>query len=915
MTRGELPYAPLVQALRDLARQLDATELLEMLGPARPELARILPELGEAAVDDAAPGVGQTRLFELMLGAACRLSERSPLVLILEDMHWSDPSTRDFVTFLVNSVNRERIMVLCSYRTDEVSAGHPLRSFLAGLARAGAQRIELEGLSEADVAEQLAAILGADPPAGMARRIFELSQGNPFFAEELAAAGDVVLPPTLRDLLLVRVEELSATAQRLLAFLAVAGRPVTHATLAELSGLDEAAMDGAVREGIGHHVIVPDERGGYTFRHALVREAVYESLLPSEKTRLHAAFAALSRSDESSPATSAELAYHCHMSGDLAGALPRSYRAGVASKGAYAFAEARTHFDRCLDIWDRVGDAEGLVGVDRVTVLREAAECASLGGDVERSVECIRAALALVDEEEDPVRAGMLQERLGRYLWTAADGTGSLNAYREAVRLVPAEPPSPERALVLASEGQIFMLVSRYAGAIERCEEAIEIARALGERSTEAHALCTLAPAAAFMGDADKAETLLVQARTIAEEIGDAQNLGRSYVNLSTVLAIAGRSEDGLEVARKGEEAARRWGISRSFGTWIRGEAAFRLLELGRHREAAELGREILRGDSSGYAGVARLLLAQTALERGDFGEVEDHLTVARSGAPSWHSVEYDVPLLATSAEAALWQGRFLDARLTILDALKMAAEGDDRFFTAMLCSIGMRAEADRIAAADRTRGADPDLDADEIVARLKSEAARAESVGLPPAVAHVAACRAEHARFMRLPAADLWAEVATRWEEIAQPHRALYARWREAEALLQAHEDPSRAKDVLRAAHRLAGDLDAPLVGREIADLAQRARVALDEGDADLPSGGDGLGLTAREIEVLLLVAKGRTNKEIASDLFISPKTASVHVSRILMKLGITSRVEATGIAYKHGLIDEPGGSRVTPD
>jgi DNA-binding CsgD family transcriptional regulator/tetratricopeptide (TPR) repeat protein len=803
-------------------------------------------------------------------------------------------------------LTNEPIVLICSYRTEEVGTAHPLRTFLAGLMRSGAQRIDLEGLSEAHVAEQLEAILETPPPPGMAGKIFRLSQGNPFFIEELAAAGDAALPPTLRDLLLVRVEDLPPPGRRLLTLLAVAGRPVAHDSLAELSGFDEETIEQAVHDAVQRHLIIADERRCYAFRHALLREAVYSSLLPAEKAKLHAVFVAASKGDDSSPSASAELAYHCHMSGDLVGALPRSYRAGVASKGAYAFVEARKHFDRCLAIWDEVENPEELVGTDRVQLLSEAAECASLAGDVERSVGCTRTALELVDEHADPVRAGMLHERLGRYLWLAADGTGSLTAYREAVRLVPEEPPTPERAWVLASEGQILMLLARHKEAITRCEQAIAIARSLGERSTEAHALCSLGPALAFMGEVEKAESLLIEARRIAEEARDPQNLGRSYVNLSTVLGMAGRPRDALQLAREGEEVARKWGMARSFGTWMKGEAAFRLLELGRWRDAESLSREILRTDSSGYAGVAHLLLAQAALERADFDEVDEHLAVARADAAAWNSLEYDAPVLATSAEAALLQGRFADARAAVVEGLKLTAQGDDRFFAALLCSVGMRAEADRVTASHRTREAEPDLDGDEHVARLLEEAETAGSLRLPPAEANVAACRAEHARLSGTSDPDQWAEVAQRWDAVEQPQRALYARWREAEALLQTQKDPARARDLLQAAHRSARELDAVVLEREIEELAQRGRVSLD-GDGEPREPQRELGLTAREVEVLLLVARGLSNKEIADDLFISAKTASVHVSRILMKLGVTSRTEAAGVAFKHGLVGAP--------
>jgi DNA-binding NarL/FixJ family response regulator len=339
----------------------------------------------------------------------------------------------------------------------------------------------------------------------------------------------------------------------------------------------------------------------------------------------------------------------------------------------------------------------------------------------------------------------------------------------------------------------------------------------------------------------------------------------------------------------------------------MKGEAAFRLLELGEWREAERLGREILRTDPSGFEGVIHLLLAQAALEHDDFEEAEEHLTAARADISSWNSLEYDVPVLATAAEAALLQGRFGDARDAVVEGLKLTAQGDDRFYTAMLCAVGMRAEADRVATARRGRNGEPDLDAGEYVDQLLAAATEAESLTLVPAQANVAMGRAEHARLTGASDPEQWAEVARTWDEAEQPQRALYARFREVEALLQAQKDPARARELLRSAHRSARDREATLLERQIAELATRGRISLEDDGGELPAAQDGLGLTAREAEVLRLVARGLTNKEIADDLFISAKTASVHVSRILMKLGVASRTEAAGVAFKHGLVDAP--------
>ncbi len=911
VTQGELPYAPLVQALRGLIRDSTTRRSRRCSAP-RGELARLLPELSAEhprhSVDPSVANVAQARLFELILGLLARLSPRRPVIIILEDLQWSDPSTRDFIGFLVRNLSTERIMLVGTYRRDELIGSHPMRAFAAGLARASVRSLELGPLERAEVAQQIEAITGSRPSAEKVRRIYERSQGNPFFAEELADAGEGVLPETLRDLLLIRIEGLSQPTRSLLALLAVAGRPLEHRLLVELGGLTEVESEQALKEAVAHHVIVPEPVGlGYLFRHALVREAVYSDLLPAERARLHARFAEIFRNRAASPSGSAELAYHCHESGDAAGALAASYKAGVASMDAYAFAEALTHFDRCLELWDRVAKPERLAGVDRATVNERASECAYLTGAIERSCAYAQAALDLVDDRTDPVRAGLLNQRLGRCLWTAADGTSSLQAYQEAVRLVPADPPTPERARVLAAEGQIVMLMSRYTEASSRLTEAIAIARKLKERSIEAHALCSLGPVTAFVGDVERAEGYLLDARRIAEETGDAESLGRSYVNLSTVLAVAGRPTDGLALAREGEEVARRWGIARSFGTWMIGEAAFRLVELGRYEESETACNEILRRDPVGYEEIANLLLAQIALVRGDIDTAKKHLAQAQASESAWHSLELDVPVLLTASEVALQERDFEAARQAISDGLKIAAEGDDRYFRTALCAFGMRIEAEHVATERGARPGEADLDRAEFVEFLTTEMEDASRLDVPIAQAHVRSWKAERAAYAGEPQAELWGEAAEAWAALEHPLPALYARWRQAEVLLHAKLE---AASLLREADAAARLLDARLLQAEIRSLAQRARIDLappeESSQPHLVEGWERLGLTARELEVLLLLADGRSNKEIGEELFISAKTASVHVSRILMKLGASSRVEAAGIAFKQGLMKE---------
>ena len=336
---GELPYAPIVGALRDLQRELGTEELVELAGPGGTELGRLLPEAGGAG--GAHDEFAQTRLFEALLTLLGRLGEQAPLVLVIEDLHWADRSTRDFLAFLLRATRRERLAIVGTYRSDELHRKHPLRPFLAELDRLeGVQRIELKPFSRLELVAQLTGILGSHPDPEMADALFTRSAGNAFFAEELLAAtesGDShVLPDTLRDVLMVRVEALPSPTQQLLRVVAAAGRSVTHGLLAGVASTAEPDLNSALRDAITHHVIV-QRRGDetYAFRHALMREAVYEDLLPGERGGLHVRLAEALEDNPGLSADSvgpaAELAWHWHQAHELPHAhagLDRGGRAG-----------------------------------------------------------------------------------------------------------------------------------------------------------------------------------------------------------------------------------------------------------------------------------------------------------------------------------------------------------------------------------------------------------------------------------------------------------------------------------------------------------------------------------------------------------------------------------------------------------
>jgi tetratricopeptide (TPR) repeat protein len=575
-----LPFAPVIQALHGLVRDLDPAELAAVAGPARQELARLLPDLAwgaEAATDAGATGAGQAgqgRLFALLLGVIQRLATTTPLLWVMEDLHWADRSTRDLLAFLAAALRSGRVLVVGTFRSDELDSRHPLRPLLGELARnRRVQRLELPRFTRAELAEQLAGLLGADPSARLLDDIYARSGGNPFFAEELLLAGEGAdpraLPPSLREVLLTRVVRLGDRTQQLLRVAAAAGPGATQPLLAAVAGMDEAELLDSLREAVDQQLLLPDPGGdGYLFWHALLAEAVYSELLAGERVRLHTALAgALEAGLEAggAPASrAARLAYHWAAAGDQPRALTASIQAASAAEGVYALAEAQLQLERALALWDRVPDAEQRAGMDRVALLARCAEAAYGTYDLTRAAELVRQAIALVDPARQPQRAGLLHEQLARCLRALRD-PAALDAQREAVRLVPPQP-SVERAWVLGSLAQYLLTVDRFAEARGPAEEAIAIAARVGAPAEEATAHATLGDALISLGEPDAGLAELDAAVRLATQTGDVIVVLRTLVSRSDGLNAAGRPAEAVTVALDGLRQARRLAWSASTG-------------------------------------------------------------------------------------------------------------------------------------------------------------------------------------------------------------------------------------------------------------------------------------------------------------------------------------------------------------
>jgi ATP/maltotriose-dependent transcriptional regulator MalT len=910
-----LPFAPFIGVLRELIRDLGADGLAALLpGQGVRDLARLLPELGEPGFGGD-PGEARARMFEQVLVLLGQLAETGPVVLVIEDVHWSDRSTRDLLAFLIGNQHAlTGVLIVVTFRSDDLHRGHPLRPVLAGLGRLSwVTRLELPRLTRREGRELMAAVLGHEPGPDLARRVFQRSEGNPLFLEVLLRRDggvDADLPESLRDLVLADVERLPAPSQDVLEALAVTGAWCGHALLASVTGIGGRDLLAALRPAVSANVLVPGAEG-YAFRHALIREAVLGQVLPGEKTRLHIRLAEALAADPSllPPGRAVpEQAHHWYSAHDIPRALASAWQAADAAGQSLAYAEKLTMLARTLELWPMLPDAAQVIGASRVSVLESAVEAAAAAGEDERGVGFADAILAEIDPAREPIRAALMMEQRGlmRFRLGHAD---SIEELRAALRLMPAEPPTAVRARMLAECARRWMDISEEPGALAMAEEAVALAGKAGDAGTQATALCELASIRSRSGADALALGLFAQARELAGQGGAYRVLLYIVVSESHVLEGMGEHERSVQVTRAAIAQAQEHGLARFSGALLAVNMAESLLSLGRWDEAAEVIDHTLEmSPPRGTQAVLSHLAGELALARGDLATADSSAAACRDALTEFgYRDQNQLPLARLEIELQLAQG-------SPGDAVAAAEQALDRFnvlhsprYARPLLGAGARACATVLKSGTADGGDGSSTRADALLERLRVLDEAMEPAG-PVQQAHQLAFAAEAALAADAPAADVraaWDAAEQAWNRLSQPYPAAYALLRAAEAAM-AQGDRDAAAGWLPKAAELAGRLGAQPLLQQITQLARRARIDLSPAAAGRPGPAVPFGLTARELEVLRLVAVGRSNQQIATELFISPKTASVHVSNILGKLGVSSRVEAAATAHRLHLLDQ---------
>src|SRR5277367_1209666 len=511
-----VPYLPFADAFRA------APPPIEKAIKARPVLSRLLPDGGGQAQEADWAGLARQQMFGAVLSLLSELAAESPVLLVIEDLHWADASTRHLVTFLARMLHRERVAIIGTYRTDDLDRRHPLRGVIAELLRLPmVALVELGPLSGAALAEILSNVPNAQSPLSAAtlNSLVERAEGNAYYAEELLTASscsDGTLPTGLAELLLSRVERVSDAAQQVLRAAAVAGGGADDDLVRAASGLPDDVYEEAVREAAGHQLLAHDELDGYRFRHALLREAVYADLMPGERTRLHARIASLLAGV---PGAAAELAHHSMASHDIPGAFAASLRAGAEAERLGAPAEAHRHYDLALELWLRVEGADRIAGMSRGKLGLRSALAAAASGDVPRAVHLLRRIRDWVSAGAGPAADTELRCRVGERLAYYLLQSENKQWYAEALEVAQAtvretldEPSTWYRARAMATYAIALMAAFRNDDARDWASRAREAARAAGSASVEADALATIGQLALRSGSSGEAIGLFTAA-------------------------------------------------------------------------------------------------------------------------------------------------------------------------------------------------------------------------------------------------------------------------------------------------------------------------------------------------------------------------------------------------------------------
>jgi DNA-binding CsgD family transcriptional regulator len=854
-------------------------------------------------------------MFRQVADTLVARARSGPLVVILEDLHWADASTCDLMAFCGRVLADEPVLLVGTHRLEETTVEGPLGALLAELGSTPwLRRVDLSPLTEGETAEQVAGIRGTDPSAELVSRVYSMSAGNPFFAEELLAADPVAerLPHTIRAAVMTRLGRLGEDARRVAQVLAVAESTMRRPLLLAACELAAERVDAGIRELAASALVVADD-DGYAFRHALAAEVVRNDLGPAARTAGHRRLAQLLTdqpglaADASPAVAAAERAHHWEAAGEPARALAEAVAAAEAAEAALAPAEVQAQAERALRLWDRVPNPDAIAGSDRVGLLEWAGRAALEASRFERAGALLASARAGLGHERDPVRLADVLLRLSiveRNLGRMDEG---MRLVDEAVNVLPNDPPSATLADVLARKADYENGQRHHLEAIAVARRAITVAEATGNVEAEGSARLALGWAIeATAGDDDESLAQMRHGLDLVRTSSDLRLRAVASHLTAAMLRTANRFEEAVTVARQAYDELLRLGGDPDRLSWLRLAQAQGLQRLGSFREA----RALLDGDEAwpGLADVIRQIsLVEISIVEGELARARE-IFEGLTRDPRSDEIQFLGPLTSLTMELCTAEGRWDEAQQALEELLEVAKDGRTEF-DFRDCANGLRLQADR-----REAGLG-DGDTAAVVEQLLSALRKQNDIesrrGRPEAASYTALAEADAGRASGADDPALWQAAVAATDGTAERWPQAYARYRQAIALLTTNGSKTEATELLAESRALTTAMGADALTVEVDATLERFRLS----PVDEPRPVDPLaryGLTAREVEVLALVAAGASNREIGERLFISDKTASVHVRNILRKLDVKTRTQAAAVAFRAGLEPAPPAAPV---
>ncbi len=913
------PYAPWIDALRTFLALRNAAEASELLGVYAPELVKLLPELNlllpslrpTASLD---PAAEKHRLFESIARFTTSLAATQPLLIILEDLQWSDEQSLEFLQFFIRRVATLPILILGTYRSGQDSPSLSVRLDELNRERL-VEELQLAPLDRFDVSQLVRTILKVDNPSDWLDLLMPLTEGNPFFIEELTKSllqsgtqpghwDPLSIPDSIQHVVQNRVDELPENTRYVLSLSSVIGERFDFAILQKITAFDEPSLLRMLKELIVAQLIVELSAEQFAFRHAITRQVVYAGLMLRERKALHQkigeAIEQLVGAD--TPATIPLLAYHFYHAGDWHKAIGYSQRAGETAQALYASREALTHFSHALEAASNLG-----IQIPLPSLSGRAQACSVLG-DFENAKADYETLIGLAKRSTDLHGEWQALMDLG-YVWQPRNLIKAGEYFQQALQLARAMDDPVILGQSLNRLGNWYFYRSQPREALTLHGDAFDIFQRLGDRLGMAETLQHLGMASYGIGDVIRAVAYYQQAIPLLRQVDDRQGLVRALEFLTMRIRLDTEVLGDINFAQLASSGEQAFQIAESFD-WREGEgealsrtaiAWTRVGEYGRGLELLQRAQIIAEEINHRHLLTSvNLLFGELYLHLLALDQARHHLELSFNLAQEVGTGQLLKSVLPLLVSTCIQQGDLPRAQ-TVLAGLNL---------TNNIAEIARAVSPERhcwSAQAELELALGNPSPALEIVDRLIASAHNLAEFG-PHAIPWLSQLRAHALVVLHRPedaAEELAGALTTARARGELPliwrlHADLGRVYRQLGRRRDASQEFSSARTMIQdlASHIPEGMLRLEFLHRVFATIpAQRV---LTQRQADKRKFG---GLTTREREIAALIAQGKSNREIASQLVISEKTAERHVANILSKLGFNARSQIAAWTVVQGL------------